>query len=144
MTTMEFKARKMLVEEALDFASFNRRSLLVRTGALAGASLLGGSFARTADAEEIKPATGGKKVRIGIPLTYGPFNQPWRRGCWQLVKTVLDLGGEPVTIRGEPTKRASRMQNVRCSIEISIASAWASIRSSWRRLTSPTKLRSAE
>jgi ABC-type sugar transport system substrate-binding protein len=108
MTTMEFKARKMLVEEALDFASFNRRSLLVRTGALAGASLLGGSFARTADAEEIKPATGGKKVRIGIPLTYGPFNQPWRRGCWQLVQTVLDLGGEPVTIRGEPTKASEQ------------------------------------
>ena len=83
MTIMDFKARKMLVEEALEFASFNRRSLLLRTGALAGASLLGESLVRTADAEEVKPAAGGKKVRIGIPLTYGPFNQPWRRGCSQ-------------------------------------------------------------
>lgn len=108
MTNMDFRARKLLAEEALEFGSFNRRSLLARAGALAGAGLLGKGFVGSAEAAEVQPAAGGKKVRIGIPLTYGPFNQPWRRGCWQVVQTVLDLGGEPVTIRGEPTKASEQ------------------------------------
>lgn len=49
-----------------------------------------------------------KKVRIGIPLTYGPLNQPWRRGCGLLVQRVLEMGAEPVTLRGQPTKESER------------------------------------
>ncbi|MGH7747987.1 MAG: sugar ABC transporter substrate-binding protein, partial [Candidatus Dormibacteria bacterium] len=53
-------------------------------------------------------ANAGKKVRIGVPLTYGPLNQPWRRGCGMMIKKILEMGGEPVTFRGEPTKASER------------------------------------
>lgn len=115
MSDMEFNEKKKLIEEAREYATFSRRSLLVTAGALTGVSLL--------DKDLLRPAfaASGKKVRIGIPLTYGPFNQPWRRGCWQLVQTVLDMGGEPVCIRGEPTKvseqsaeRSLMDQNIDC------------------------------
>ena len=100
---LDFKARKFLVQEALEFAEWSRRDFL-KAGAAAGAVVAG-----TALASDIGIASAqDKKVRVGIPLTYGPFNQPWRRGCWQLVKTVLDMGGEPVTIRGEPTKASEQ------------------------------------
>lgn len=100
---LDFKARKFLVQEALEFAEWSRRDFL-KAGAAAGAVVAG-----TALASDIGIASAqDKKIRVGIPLTHGPFNQPWRRGCWQLVKTVLDLGGEPVTIRGEPTKASEQ------------------------------------
>lgn len=51
---------------------------------------------------------GGKKVRIGVPLGYGPYNQPWRRGCWRLVQKIVELGGEPVTMRGQPSKSSEQ------------------------------------
>lgn len=103
---MEYKDRKRILHEALEFASFSRRNFLAAASAFGGAAALGAK--RTfADARDIQVAQSGK-VRVGIPLTYGPFNQPWRRGCWQVVKTVLDMGGEPVTIRGEPTKASEQ------------------------------------
>lgn len=51
---------------------------------------------------------GGKKVRIGLPLGYGPYNQPWRRGCWRAIKKILELGAEPVTMRGQPSKKSEQ------------------------------------
>ena len=102
------KGSKHLLAEALEYAEFSRRSLLTGATAL-GAGALGGGLIGTASADEIHVAqTTGKKVRVGVPLTYGPFNQPWRRGCWQVVKNVLDLGGEPVCVRGEPTKASEQ------------------------------------
>jgi ABC-type sugar transport system substrate-binding protein len=101
---MDQKACNKLAEEAKEFAAFSRRSMLAGVGAIAGAGLAANSLIRSASADEVTPPAGGKKVKVGVPLTYGPFNQPWRRGCWQLVKTVLDAGCEVVTIRGEPTK----------------------------------------
>lgn len=93
---------KMLASEAVEYGKTSRRSMLAGMGGVVGAALAG--FPQVANAEDVKPSAGGKKVRVGVPLTYGPFNQPWRRGCWQLVKTVIDAGSEVVTIRGEPTK----------------------------------------
>ncbi len=104
---LETKEQKKLLEEAKEYAAFSRRNFLAAGGA-AGATLAAGSLLNPVDASEIQLAQANKKVRVGIPLTYGPFNQPWRRGCWQLVKTVLDMGGEPVTIRGEPTKASEQ------------------------------------
>ena len=105
---MDHKEQKRILHEALEFAKFSRRNFLAAAGAVgAGATLLGAkrSFA---DAGDIQVAQSGGKVRVGVPLNYGPFNQPWRRGCWQLVKTVLDMGGEPVTVRGEPSKQSEQ------------------------------------
>lgn len=104
---MDYKDKKKLIEEAKEYAEFSRRQFLA-AGTAAGTLAATGAFAGSASASEIQVAQSGKKVRVGIPLTYGPFNQPWRRGCWQLVKTVLDMGGEPVTIRGEPTKASEQ------------------------------------
>ena len=102
------KAYKHLLTEALEYAEFSRRSLLTGATAL-GAGALGGGLIGTAVAGEIRVAQAtGKKVRVGVPLTYGPFNQPWRRGCWQVVKTLLDNGCEPVCVRGEPTKASEQ------------------------------------
>lgn len=105
---LDYKSRKGILQEAKEFAEVSRRSFLAGSAAVAGTLAAGGAFSRSASAAEIQVAQSGKKVRVGIPLTYGPFNQPWRRGCWQLVKTVLDMGGEPVTIRGEPTKASEQ------------------------------------
>ncbi len=101
------KRRKNLLEEAKEYAAFSRRNFLAAAGAT-GATLAAGSMLNPVDAGEIQLAQSNKKVRVGIPLTYGPFNQPWRRGCWQLVKTVLEMGGEPVTVRGKPTKASEQ------------------------------------
>ncbi len=87
-TTRTRRRSKHLLTEALEYAEFSRRSLLTGATAL-GAGALGGGLIGTADADEIRVAQAtGKKVRVGVPLTYGPFNQPWRRGCWQVVKTL--------------------------------------------------------
>jgi len=50
----------------------------------------------------------GTKVRVGLGLNYGPFNQPWRRGCWKIAQTVVEGGGELVTVRGEPSKNSEQ------------------------------------
>ena len=102
MNEIDINSNVTLLEKAKEFGSMSRRSLLF-AGASAG-------LISTASAADIpaSAAAGGKKVRIGIPLNYGPFNQPWRRGCWQLVKTVLEMGGEPVCIRGEPSKTSEQ------------------------------------
>jgi ABC-type sugar transport system substrate-binding protein len=114
---MDEKDRKKLKEEALEFGAFSRRQVLGGLAATsAGAAAFGSGLLNSVSASEIQVAQGGKKVRVGIPLTYGPFNQPWRRGCWQLVKTVVEMGGEPVTIRGEPTK-ASEQQAERSLLD---------------------------
>ena len=73
---------KMLASEAVEYGKTSRRSMLAGMGGVVGAALAG--FPQVANAEDVKPSAGGKKVRVGVPLTYGPFNQPWRRGCWQL------------------------------------------------------------
>ncbi len=102
------KALTSLVREANEFSEHSRRSFLADIGVAAIGGTLASRFIGTAKADDIKVAQGGKKIRVGIPLTYGPFNQPWRRGCWQLVQTVLDMGCEPVCIRGEPTKESEQ------------------------------------
>jgi ABC-type sugar transport system substrate-binding protein len=94
------------IQEIFEHVEFSRRSL-IQSLALGGAVLAAGAgVASIASAENIPVSSGGKKVKVGIPLTYGPFNQPWRRGMGTMVKTVLDNGGEVVTIRGEPTKQS--------------------------------------
>lgn len=103
---MDFESKKKLVREALEFGQMSRRDMLGKMGTAAGAVGLG--VLGNALAADIAVAQSGKSVRIGVPLTYGPFNQPWRRGCWQIVKTILDMGAEPVTVRGEPTKRSEQ------------------------------------
>lgn len=107
-TTLDFKDRKKLVTEALEFGRMSRRTFLASAGALGMSATALGGMTQLADASEIQVAQSGRKVRVGVPLNYGPFNQPWRRGCWQLVKTVLDMGGEPVTVRGEPSKQSEQ------------------------------------
>ena len=98
---------KMLASEALEFGRTSRRTMLAAVGSALGAAAFPG-ITNFADAAEVPAGGKGKKVRVGVPLTYGPFNQPWRRGCWQLVKTVLDSGGEVVTVRGEPSKKSEQ------------------------------------
>jgi ABC-type sugar transport system substrate-binding protein len=66
------------------------------------------SLVNDAVAQDIVVPKTGKKVRVGLGLNYGPFNQPWRRGCWQLLKTVVELGGEAVTVRGTPSKQSEQ------------------------------------
>ena len=106
--TDDEKVRKHLLQESLEYAEFSRRALLTGASAM-GAGALGGGLISAASANEIRLAAAeGKKVRVGVPLTYGPFNQPWRRGCWQIVKTLLDNGCEPVCVRGEPTKASEQ------------------------------------
>jgi ABC-type sugar transport system substrate-binding protein len=106
---MSENSRNHLAQEALEYAEWTRRSVLGALSA-AGAGLGAMGMTSSAHAEEAPQPSGGKKIKVGIPLTYGPFNQPWRRGCWQIVKTVMDLGCEPVCLRGEPTKQSE--QNV--------------------------------
>lgn len=97
----------------------DRRGLLKLAAATGvGAALVVAGLPHTAFAQESSPGwipnvtPGGKKVRIGIPLGYGPYNQPWRRGCWRAIKTVLDLGAEPVTMRGEPSKKSEQQMEL--------------------------------
>lgn len=98
---------KMLASEALEFGRTSRRSMLAAAGGALGVAALS-SITSIADAADVPTAGTGKKVRVGVPLNYGPFNQPWRRGCWQLVKTVLENGGEVVAVRGQPSKQSEQ------------------------------------
>lgn len=128
---------RRLAQVATKDAGFSRRSILMgAAGTVGGAALAG--MPTLVNAEEITPPTPGKKMRIGVPLTYGPFNQPWRRGCWQIVKAFLDAGGEVVTVRGEPTK-ASEQAAARVGRGID-ALVMASTPRSLRRPTSQMKL----
>ena len=96
-------------QEANGRAEVSRRSLLAGIGTVAAGAAMARSMIKTASAAEVPLASSsGKKVRIGVPLNYGPFNQPWRRGCWQIVKTIQDKGGEVVTVRGEPSKQSEQ------------------------------------
>ncbi|MEX2692992.1 sugar ABC transporter substrate-binding protein [Rhizobium mongolense] len=82
----------------------NRREFLTRTAVVAGGiGLVGATLASPAIVR-----AQGKKVRVGLGLNYGPFNQPWRRGCYTLLKKVVELGGEPVTVRGTPSKQSEQ------------------------------------
>jgi hypothetical protein len=94
------------LEEVQEFVEFTRRTVL--RGLVAGGAMVAGAggLIGAAHADEIPTSDPSKKVKVGIPLTYGPFNQPWRRGMGKMVKTVLENGGEVVTIRGEPTKQS--------------------------------------
>ncbi|ROZ75010.1 substrate-binding domain-containing protein [Ramlibacter sp. WS9] len=103
MQDAQNEKQKSLLEQALEYGGMSRRTLIMAAGALGGAGIVPSVSAQAVPAP--KP---GKKVRIGIPLNYGPFNQPWRRGCWQLVQAVLDAGAEPVCIRGEPSKTSEQ------------------------------------
>jgi len=80
----------------------SRRKLLAAGGTLATAGLLVSQLAKPALADT------GKKVKVGLGLNYGPFNQPWRRGCYTLLKKVVEMGGEPVTVRGTPSKQSEQ------------------------------------
>jgi ABC-type sugar transport system substrate-binding protein len=97
-------------KEMNEFLGVSRRQLMAGLGAGAVAtamSAVGGS-AQAATAELQKFVSNGKKVKVGLGLNYGPFNQPWRRGCWRICQTVLDNGGEMVTARGEPSKQSEQ------------------------------------
>lgn len=90
------------IENGTPKSGVNRRVFLTAAGGtIAAAGVLGGTLAKPAIAQE-------KKVRVGLGLNYGPFNQPWRRGCYTLLKKVVELGGEPVTVRGTPSKQSEQ------------------------------------
>ncbi|HVJ41906.1 MAG TPA: sugar ABC transporter substrate-binding protein [Dongiaceae bacterium] len=93
-------SEEIKVEETT--AGVSRRQLLAKGSALATAGILASKLAKPALADT------GKKVRVGLGLNYGPFNQPWRRGCYTLLKKVVDMGGEPVTVRGTPSKQSEQ------------------------------------
>lgn len=78
-----------------------RQFLTAATGAVAVTGLASSVLATPAIAQ-------GKAIRVGLGLNYGPFNQPWRRGCYTLLKKVVELGGEPVTVRGTPSKQSEQ------------------------------------
>ncbi|WP_245466821.1 hypothetical protein [Mesorhizobium sp. M7A.F.Ca.CA.004.11.1.1] len=105
---------RRLAQEATEYTDFNRRTLLKSVGGLIGGAALA-STSILASAEEITPPAAGKKVRIGVPLTYGPFNQPWRRGCWQIVKAVLDAGGGSSRFAASRQSQANSPPSGRCS-----------------------------
>jgi ABC-type sugar transport system substrate-binding protein len=88
----------------------DRRRLLAGLALGAGAAAILAGSARKAVAADDFPTikSNGKKVKVGLGLNYGPFNQPWRRGCWQIAKTVQEMGGQLVTIRGEPSKQSEQ------------------------------------
>ena len=105
---MNYRDRKNLAREALEFADQSRRGFLKGLLSAVAISALPSGLIGSAQADEIQVSQGGRRIRVGIPITYGPQNQPWRRGMWQLVKTVLDMGGEPVTMRGIPSKKSEQ------------------------------------
>lgn len=88
----------------------DRRRLLTGLALGAAAAAMVTGIARKAVAADAFPSfkSNGKKVRVGLGLNYGPFNQPWRRGCWRIAQTVKDMGGELITIRGEPSKASEQ------------------------------------
>lgn len=88
---------------AVSAGGVNRREFLTRTAVVAAGVGIVGSLASPAIVR-----AAGKKVRVGLGLNYGPFNQPWRRGCYTLLKKVVELGGEPVTVRGTPSKQSEQ------------------------------------
>ncbi len=94
-----------MTEKKMDSAvasGVSRRTFLTAAGGtLAAAGMLSAGLATPALAQ-------GKKVRIGLGLNYGPFNQPWRRGCYTLIKKAVELGGEVVTVRGTPSKQSEQ------------------------------------
>lgn len=49
-----------------------------------------------------------KKLRIGVPLTYGPQNQPWQRGAARLLERLEEQGVEIVAMRGVPSSDSER------------------------------------
>ncbi|MGC4025195.1 MAG: hypothetical protein QM744_08620 [Mesorhizobium sp.] len=107
----------IIIEETREQVEFSRRELFRTLGtAAAGAAVatsLIASLTAQATAQEVPTASSsGKKVRIGLPLNYGPFNQPWRRGCWQIAKIVEEKGGELVTVRGEPSKQSEQQSEL--------------------------------
>ena len=94
---MDLESKRKLIESAFKAAKMSRRDVLGGRGAgaaLTTAGLFAPSIVRAQTA----------KIRVGLGLNYGPFNQPWRRGCWQIAKLVTEGGGELVTVRGEPSK----------------------------------------
>jgi ABC-type sugar transport system substrate-binding protein len=106
---MEFDRRQNLIQGARRFVELSRRGFMTGTAVLgAGVAMAGSGLITSAAAQEFEVPKTGKKVRVGLGLNYGPFNQPWRRGCWQLLKAVTDLGGEPVTVRGTPSKQSEQ------------------------------------
>lgn len=102
---------KFWKEEMNEAIGFNRRQILAGLGAgiaAAGALAATAKSAYALTSELPKFVSNGKKVKVGLGLCYGPFNQPWRRGCWRIAQTVLDNGGEMVTVRGEPSKQSEQ------------------------------------
>lgn len=94
---MDFTTDKKLAD-TLSAAKISRRQVLGGAAAVAAASVFAPSIVRAQ----------GKPVRVGIGLNYGPFNQPWRRGCWKIAQTVVEGGGELVAVRGEPSKQSEQ------------------------------------
>jgi hypothetical protein len=83
-------AKHGLLDEALRFGQLTRRGFVSGAATIAaGAGALASGLVTSASAQEFDVPKTGKKVRVGLGLNYGPFNQPWRRGCWQLGKTVV-------------------------------------------------------
>ncbi len=99
---MEYHLKSKILENMANVSKMSRRDILGGMGAgaatLSAATLFKPSIVRAA----------GAKVRVGVGLNYGPFNQPWRRGCWQIAKVVTEGGGELVTVRGEPSKQSEQ------------------------------------
>ena len=95
---MDLESKRKLVEAAVKASKMSRRDVLGGMGAGAAALTTAGLFTPSILRAQ------DKKIRVGLGLNYGPFNQPWRRGCWQIGKIVTEAGAELVTVRGEPSK----------------------------------------
>lgn len=93
---MDLESKRELIESAVKASNMSRRDLLGGIGA--------GAVLTTAGVFAPSIVRAQTKTRIGLGLNYGPFNQPWRRGCWQIAKIVTEAGAELVTVRGEPSK----------------------------------------
>lgn len=99
---MNIKSRIKMAEKLKKATGPSRREVVGGMGlgvaALTSASILSPSIVKAQ----------GKKIRVGLGLNYGPFNQPWRRGCWQIAKVVSESGSDLVTVRGEPSKQSEQ------------------------------------
>jgi ABC-type sugar transport system substrate-binding protein len=61
--------------------------------------IVGGVMTNTMAAEE--------KIRIGVPLTYGPQNQPLQVMAAHILNRLEELGAQPVALRGSPSSEST-------------------------------------
>nr|WP_314256836.1 substrate-binding domain-containing protein [uncultured Devosia sp.] len=105
---MSEKTEETIAIESKRF--WSRRNVIgAMAAAASAAALVGHATAATATATDFPEFENtGKKFRVGVPMNYGPQNQPWRRGIWQVAKVIEEAGGEVVALRGVPSKESEQ------------------------------------